>query len=165
MDSADVVVVGDRCGALFDHVAGVDLVLEEEGRDAGLGFAVHYGPVDGRGAAVLGQQTAVEVERPEPRHGPDSLWEHSERYHNEEVGVDIPQLVNEFRAFQFFGLENGQSFGYGIFLDVAFEQLMAAAGDFVGHRDDGGHVEALGDKAVETRHGELGRAEKDYSEI
>ena len=87
---------------LGDDVAGVNLLVEEEGGYAGAGFSVHNGPMDGGGAAVIWEEGGVE--RAEAGHGIDHFGQHSEGDHHEDVGVDGAQLCEELLRFEFFGL-------------------------------------------------------------
>ena len=60
---------GDGDGLGEQHGAGVEARVEAHGGDAGVGFAVGDGPLDGRGAAVLRQQRAVQVDAAEAGQG------------------------------------------------------------------------------------------------
>ena len=89
---------------LCDDVAGVNLMVEEEGGYASAGFSVHNGPMDGSGAAVIGEKGGVNVERAEAGHGINHFGQHPEGDHHEDVGVDCAQLFDELLRFELFRL-------------------------------------------------------------
>ena len=57
----------NRNFALHEDVAGVEPGIDLHGREPGVRFAIENGPVDGRRAAILGQQRAMHVDPAEPR--------------------------------------------------------------------------------------------------
>ncbi len=54
---------------LQEHVAGVHASIDAHGGEAGGGFAVGDGPVDGRSAAIFGEQGSMKVNPAELRNG------------------------------------------------------------------------------------------------
>ena len=87
VDVLYVGIVGDGELALGDDATGVDVVVEEEGGDAGEGLAVDYRPVDGCCATIVGEQGSMDVECAEARHSPHHLGEHTEGDDDLEVGI------------------------------------------------------------------------------
>lgn len=150
---------------LCNDVAGVNLMFQEEGGHAGLGVAVDDGPVDWGGAAVAGQEGGVEVECPEPGHSPDHFGEHTEGYHYEEVGVERPELTDKLGVLELDRLHEFQAAFKGELLDGRLIHLVAAARGLVGHCDHADHVIASVDYAAQAFYGEVGGAEKYYSEV
>ena len=87
VDVLYVGIVGDGELALGDDATGVDVVVEEEGGDAGEGLAVDDCPVDWGCTAIVGEQGCMDVECAEARHGPHYFGEHAERDNDLEVGM------------------------------------------------------------------------------
>ena len=114
-----------------DNAAGVDVLVDHERGDAGDVFTIDDGPVDGSGAAVLGQQGGVEVERAKLRHGPDGLRQHPEADNHKQVGLPGGKVRKELRILQLFRLKQRQTVLHGIFLHCRFVHLEAPAGRFV----------------------------------
>ena len=111
-----IVGAGDWHPALLDDVARVNLVLQEESGHTRLSITVHHRPVDGRGTTILGQQRSVQVEGAQRRHGPHHLRQHSEGYHDVQVGPDGAQLVHKLLVLEVHGLQQGQTLCHGILL-------------------------------------------------
>ena len=126
--------------------------------DARLGLAVDDRPVDRRGPAVLGQQRGVEVEGPQPRHGPDDLGEHTEGDHDAQVGPQRLEGLDELRGFQLFGLQYRQTQFQSRDLNLAPVYFLSASGGFVGRSHHAHDVVAAPDERPQRRHGEFGRA-------
>ncbi len=100
----------DFDGLLEKNGAGVEAFFEKHGGIAGECVAHGHGPLDGRGAAVFGQQRGVQVDAAEAREG-----EHPGRNdaavgdHDDGFGSDGLKLGAEFRvAANFFRLGDGQ---------------------------------------------------------
>ena len=89
VERTHVVFGQDRHANLSDDGAFVDLLVQQEGRDARFRLPVDDCPVDGRRTAVLRQQRGVEVERPQARHGPDYLGQHPECDDDPQVGPAV----------------------------------------------------------------------------
>ena len=117
VDVLYVGIVGDGELALGDDATGVDVVVEEEGGDAGEGLAVDDCPVDWGCAAIVGEQGCMDVECAEARHCPHYFGEHAERDYDLEVGVVAAQLVEEVLVLHLQGLQHGQAVGKGVLLD------------------------------------------------
>lgn len=115
-------------------------------------------PVDRRGPAVLGQQRGVEVEGPQPRHGPDDLGEHTEGDHDAQVGPQRLEGLDELRGFQLFGLQYRQTQFQSRDLNLAPVYFLSASGGFVGRSHHAHNVVAAPDERPQRRHGEFGRA-------
>ena len=158
VERTHVVFGQDRHANLSDDGAFVDLVVQQEGRDARFRLPVDDCPVDGRRTAVLRQQRGVEVERPQARHGPDYLGQHPECDDDPQVGPQCLHRRDEFRGLEFLGLQYRQpQFECGQF-HVAPVEFLPAAGGFVGCGHHAHDVIAPGDQRPERRHGEFGRA-------
>ena len=157
---AHVVFRKNRHAHLRDDRAFVYFVVEQERRDAGLGFAVDDGPVDRRGPAVLRKQRGVQVECSQPRHGPDHFGKHAERDDDPQIGFQRLHGFDELRRFQLFGLQYRKSQFERGQLNLALMQFLAPSGGFVGRCDHGHDVVAPGDQRPERRYGEFGRTHK-----
>lgn len=165
VECSHVVLVENRHLDLPQNGPFVDLVVQQEGCHSGLPLAVDDGPVDRGRAAVLRQQRGVEVERPQPRHGPDDLGQHAEGDDDPQIGAQLAHRIDELSGLQLLGLEDRQSQFAGGCLHVAFVHLLPAAGGFVGcghHRHD---AVSSGNERAERRHGELGRAHEYDTEL
>ena len=166
VDVLYVGIVGDGELALGDDATGVDVVVEEEGGDAGEGLAVDDCPVDWRCAAIVGQQGGVNVECAEARHSPHYLGEHAERDNDLEVGVVAAQLLEEVLVLHLQGLQHGQAVGKGVLLDGRRAQHRSVATDgFVGLRDDSHYVITVLYKSLERANGKLGCSHEHYAEV
>ena len=117
VDILYVGIVGDGELALGDDATGVDVVVEEEGGDAGEGLAVDDCPVDWRCATIVGEQGCMDVECAEARHCPHHFGEHAERYDDLEVGIVAAQLLEEVLVLHLQGLQHWQTVGKGVLLD------------------------------------------------
>ena len=62
VDGARVVVIFDTATFLKEDGSGIDFFIYHKGGDAGHPLPVYDGPVDGRGATVLGEEGRMEVE-------------------------------------------------------------------------------------------------------
>ena len=162
---AHVVGVGNGDAHLADDFAGVNLLAEKEGGEPGLGLAVDDGPVDGRRAAVLGQEGGVKVERAQAGHGPDDLGEHAKGYDYLQIGLPGAQGFQKVFVLQLLGLEQGQAVLLGVLLDGRGLQPVAAPGGLVGHGDDTHHVVTAFDEAAQGLDGKLRRAHVDDSQV
>ena len=117
VDVLYVGIVGDGELALGDDATGVDVVVEEEGCDAGEGLAVDDSPVDWRSATIVGEQGCMDVECAEAWHCPHYFGEHAERDNDLEVGIVAAQLLEEVLVLHLQGLQHGQAVGKGVLLD------------------------------------------------
>ena len=88
----ELVVQGSGCvSGLYvtlgakDDAAGINLMVYHEGGDTGDVLSIDHSPVDGGGAAVLGQQGGVQVEAALPGHAPDGFRQHAEAYNHKQV--------------------------------------------------------------------------------
>ena len=97
MKRTGIVVILDRAEVVVENAAGVYLLVDHEGGDAGLPLAVYDGPVDGRGAAVLRQDGGVQVEGAKARHAPHFLRQHAEGHHD----ANGPNGVKAFAKLNF----------------------------------------------------------------
>ena len=163
MEAAGVVVGGDGCLCLEEYLPFVDLVVEEEGGDAGDVIAIDDGVVDRGGTTVAWQQRSVEVEGAVGRHVPYRLGQHAEGHDDKHVGLEGGQLAKEVVVAQFLGLQQWQLVVEGVLLDGAEGNLLAAARLTVGHGDNGRHLVAALHDGVEALDSEVGGAEIDYS--
>ena len=109
VDVARRIDLVNRDTELLQYVTGVDLVADEEGCRPRLPLPFDYRPVDRRGAAVLRQQRAVQVEGAQPGHGPHGFRQHAEGHHDLEVGRQGPEFRQKFFAFQIFRLQHGNA--------------------------------------------------------
>lgn len=135
MDVLHVVCVEDGHRDALDDLARIDVVIQEERRDARLGVAVDDGPVDGRSATVLRQKRRVEVESSLRRHIPHHFGEHSEGYDNLQVGFKRTKFIEERFVLQLLGLEHLETLLDGIFLHGRLRELRLMASDgLVRHR-------------------------------
>ena len=84
-------VVGrpDRRGGFAEYCAGVEAGVHLHDGDAGRGLAVEDGTLDRRGAAVRGEQRAVDIEAAVRWEVENGLWE------NLAVGGDDDQAGRE----------------------------------------------------------------------
>ena len=166
VDVLYVGIVGDGELALGDDATGVDVVVEEEGGDAGAGLAVDDCPVDRRCAAIVGEQGCVDVECAEARHCPHYFGEHAERDNDLEVGIVAAQLLEEVLVLHLQGLQHGQAVGKGVLLDGRGAQHGSVATDgFVGLRDDSHYVITVLNKSLERANGKLGCSHEHYAEV
>ena len=101
-----VVGLGDGYAALQDDVARVDLMAEEEGRDARFLVAMDDGPVDRRRAAILRQQGGVQIERTQAWHFPNNARQHAEGDDDLQIGAECAQFVDEGGVREAFGLQH-----------------------------------------------------------
>ena len=106
MHRTRVVGLGDGYAALQDDVARVDLMAEEEGRDARFLVAMDDGPVDRRRAAILRQQGGVQIERTQAWHFPNNARQHAEGDDDLQIGAECAQFVDEGGVREAFGLQH-----------------------------------------------------------
>lgn len=166
VDGSGVVLGVDGDAFLENDASGVDVVVEEEGGDAGFGVAVDYGPIDGGCATVLGQEGGMEVEGAHRGHGPDDFGQHAEGDDYLEVGPEGLELLEEGFVAQAFGLEYGDALAQGVLLyGAGLELVVMAADGLVGHGYDAHHLVALFDKTCERGYGEIGRAHINDSDV
>ncbi len=99
----------------------------------------------------------MQVERTQPRHAPYDLGQHAEGYDDAQIGFERFERFDELRCAQLLGLQDRQTELFGRDLNVALVYLLSAAGRFVGRRDHGDDVIALGNESSERCCGELGR--------
>lgn len=76
--------LADRRLRGIDHVSGVHFAIKVHGRNAGHGIAVEHRPLDGRGAAVLRQQRAMDIDRPIGRRCEQIIRQNAAIGHNDE---------------------------------------------------------------------------------
>ena len=166
VDVLYVGIVGDGELALGDDATGVDVVVEEEGGDAGEGLAVDDSPVDWCCATIVGEQGCMDVECAEARHCPHYFGEHAERDNDMEVGIVAAQLLEEVLVLHLQGLQHGQTVGKGVLLDGRGAQHGGVATDgFVGLRHDSHYVIAVLYKSLERANGKLGCSHEHYAEV
>ena len=76
--------LADRRLRGIDHVSGVHFAIKVHGRNAGHGIAVEHRPLDGRGAAILRQQRAMDIDRPIGRRCEQIIRQNAAIGHNDE---------------------------------------------------------------------------------
>ena len=159
---------GGLLGADFDRLleengAGVEAFLKQHGCVAGEGVAIGHGPLDGRGAAVLGQQRPVQIDAAQPgqRQHPgrkDAPVSH----HNNGVGRDGLKLGAELRvAANLLRLCDRQSGGQRRLLHRRSGELLAAAHGPVGLCNHQCHLMARRKHCFKSGDSEAGRAAED----
>ena len=139
----------------------VDFVVEQERRDTRFAFAVDDGPVDRGRPPVFGKQRGVQVEGSQTGHRPDDFGQHLEGDDDSQIGLQRLQGIQKCRIAELFGLQYGHSQFAGGDLHVAFAQVPAAAGRFVGDGDRPDDVVPFGDEPPKRRDGEFGRTHED----
>ena len=156
-----IVVILNQITLLLENPSGIDLLVNHEGRDTRLTFAVDQRPVDGGGAAVLRQQRSVQVEGAQTRHGPDFARQHPEGHHHKEVGLEGSQLGEELRIAQLLRLQHRNAVFHRVALDGALVHLKSAAARLVGHGHHRAHVESGLEQRIKRAAGELRRTHID----
>ena len=123
--------------AAQEHSAGIDPGVGEHGGDAGLRFAVQDAPVDGRGAAVGGQQRGVDVDGAHFRHVQQRLGENLPKGGgDDDIRRERTQAGKPFFIAQTLELIHRHAALHGQLLDRAGGQLVAAPHGAVGLRKD-----------------------------
>ena len=166
MHGAGIVGGQDWYALTIDYVAGVYLMLEEEGGHACFLVAVYDCPVDRSGTAVLRQEGAVQVEGSQARHVPYHLGEHSEGHYYLKIGLEGSELLDEEGVFQLFGLKEWDSLLHRILLDgAALEHAAVTAHGLVGHGYHTYYIITLLDKTLQRELRELGGSHKYYPQF
>lgn len=161
-----IVIGPDGHPLLLYHLAGVYLVVQEEGGDARLAVSVDDGPVDGGGSAVLRQQGGVQIECSQARHGPHRLGQHAEGHHYLQVGPQAAQLGQEGFVLQTFGLQNGDAVLQRALLHGRGLQLaLVPPYGLVRHGDDPHHIVAFVYQSLQCGHCKVGRAHVYYPQV
>ena len=111
-----VSVVWDGELTLHDYLTSIDVMIEEERRNAGHRLAVDDSPVYRGSTAILRQKGGMHIEGAEAGHCPHHLRQHSESHHYLQVGIIATQLLKESLILHLHRLENGQPVLQGIFL-------------------------------------------------
>ena len=99
------------------HVAGVEAGVDPHGGDAGVRFAVRDGPLDGRRAAIFGQQRSVDIDDAVRRDVEDRLRDDlAVADDDHRFGRDGAQLFDDFGAADALGLMDWEAEAQGGFL-------------------------------------------------
>ena len=77
-----VSIVGDGELTLHDYLTSIDVMIEEERRNAGRRLAVDDSPVYRGSTAILRQKGGMHIEGAEAGHCPHHLRQHSESHHH-----------------------------------------------------------------------------------
>ena len=166
MHGAGIIGREDGNSGLMDDIAGVYLMLEEEGGYSGLLVSVYDGPVDGGGTAVLWEQGAVEIEGAQAWHVPYCLREHAEGYYNLEVSMESTEGFKEGGVFQLFRLKDGDALLYGVFLDgTALEHTAVTTHGFIRHSDYTYYIITVLNKAAQGELRKLRGSHKYYPQV
>ena len=128
-----IVGVGNRYAATLYDTTGIYLVCEEKGCYTRLLVAVHNSPIERSSTTILRQQRSMQVESTHWRHIPHHLGQHTEGYHNLQMGIVAAQLFYESFIFQSLGLQHRQSYRESILLDGRKLYFMTTSGRFIGH--------------------------------
>ncbi len=149
-------------------IARVEASVEEHGGDAGFGFAVGDGPLDGGGSAVLGKERAVDVNVAEAREVEHPLGDDAAvSDYDDGVRGNLFKKSTKFGVgFESLGLEDGKTEGEGELLDRRDVKLELAAGRAVGLREDERNFVARVDDGLEAGDSEFwGSAEDEFHEF
>ena len=153
----------DLDGLLQEDRSGIEPFLKQHGGVGGVRVAHGHGPLDGRCAAVPGQQRCVQIDaavpgqREHPRRKNASI-----RHDDDGLGSDGLKLRAKLRvAADFFRLSYGESRGQRDLLYRRSGDLLRAANGTVGLRDDEGNFMARRKQCLQRGNGELGSAAED----
>src|ERR1035437_1395613 len=149
---------------LEQNRAGVEALFEQHGGVAGEGIAYGPGPLEGRGAAVPGQQRSVQVYAAQPRQrqhpgrnqasvGDDDDGVRSEGF---KLRAKLGVVANLFR------LRDRQASGQGGLLDGRSSKLLAATHGPVGLRNNQRNLVARRKQCLQRGHGEAGGPAKNH---
>ena len=154
---------GNFDGLLEENGAGVEALFKEHGGVAGKSIAHGHRPLDGRGAAVLGQQRRVEVDAAEPWEGQHPGGDDAAiGYDDDGVGGDGLKLgVQCGVVADFFWLRDGEAGCECGLLDRRSGELLAAANGAVGLRDNQRNLMTCREQSFEGGNGEAGGAAED----
>ncbi len=145
-----------------EHIAGVEASIDAHGGDTGERFAVDDGPLDGRGAAIFGQERGVDVDDSVPDEIDDVLRDDLAVTDNDHgVGAERAQMFDAFGAADALGLKDEEAEAERGFLDGRKGELSSPPSRTIGLRDDREHLVAGLDDAFERGDGERGGAEVD----
>ena len=144
-----------------DDSAGIDILIDHEGGNAGMALAVDYRPVDRGSSTILRQKGGVQIEGAEFRHAPDLLGEHAEGNYHKEIGLPGCESLEEFGILELERLQHRQTVLHCIFLDGGLMHLEPAARRLVRHGNHADNLVAVLDKSIQRSHGKLGRSHKD----
>lgn len=145
------------------HRAGVEPLLDQEGRRAGHLVPGHDRVLHGGRAAPGGQQREVEVD-PAPGGDGERLLGEQRPVGDDRAAVrgDLPQPGEEVLVARPGGLEHLDAGLLGALGDGAGDQAAAPPGGGVGPGHDGGHLVPVGgDQGVQGGYGYLGGACED----
>ena len=102
----------------------------------------------------------MQIERTQPRHGPNHFGQHTEGNDNLKVGMPSAQCFEERFVLKLLGLEERQVMIECILFDGAILDLVASAGRLVGHGDYAHDIVAAFHKPPQALDGKVGRAEE-----
>ena len=149
--------------ALQDHLAGVHALVHEQRGHAGEGAAVPQDALHRRGAAVLGQQRAVQVDRAGARHRQQRrVQDRAEGDHGEQVGRQRRQPLPHLGGTHVGRLLHRQPQVQRRQRHLRRRQPPPAPARPVGLRDHGDDVAAARHRA-QRRDGEGGRAHEHHA--
>lgn len=144
-------------------IAGVQAGVEEHGGDAGFGFAVGDGPLDGGGSAVFGEERAVDIDVAEARQVEHPLGDDAAVGDDDDGvgGYGFEAGAEVEIGFEALGLEDGEAEGEGELLDGGDVELELAAGGAVGLGENESDFVARVDEGLEAGNGEFGGSAED----
>ena len=119
-----------------EHMARVDLVLEQKRGGPRHRFAIQDCPVNGCRTAVLRQQGSVKVDGAQAGEIPNHFWQHSEGDHHPQVRRPRFKGGPEFGRLQLLRLGQGEVMLFRHHLDLGSAQGATSAGRSVGCRHD-----------------------------
>ena len=153
--------LADRRLIGIDHVAGIHLVVEVHGRNAGHGIAVEHRPLDGRGAAVLRQQRTMDVDRAIGSHCEQIIRQNATIGHDDEnVRPQALESGQRRTVAHLCRLEHRQPRRERDLLDRARLELHAAVFRLVRLREYADHVKPLVEQALQGHGRKIRRAHK-----
>jgi hypothetical protein len=138
VEGEGVIGIVDGGGALAQDGAGVEAVVEFHDGDAGFWISVEEGPLNGSGAAVLGEERGMDVQEPEWSRVEEVLGQDLAVSHDDgDVRAERTNGLDEGGIAGAFGLVEGQTELKSEGFDGGWLQAEFAAGGAVGLRDNG----------------------------
>src|SRR5712692_5070564 len=143
--------------ALRENIAGIHTGIDAHGGDTGFCFTVGNGPMDRRGAAILGKQGGMQIDpavfrnRQELRRNDLAVGDDDNAIERE-----LAQELLHLRRADFFRLMHGEFRGERRFLHRGKGNFLAAAPGAIRLRDHAKNLEIrLGEEMLQSGNGEL----------
>ena len=158
------VVASDGDFHTTEHMARVDLVLEQKCGGPRHRFAIQDCPVNGCRTAVLRQQRSVKVDGAQAGEIPNHFWQHSEGDHHPQVRRPRFKGGPEFGRLQLLRLGQGEAMLFRHNLHFGSAQGATSAGRSVGCRHDTNNLVVRFQQPFQTSGGEPGGSKENNAQ-